>query len=176
MELVPLAPFDGNKILSLDEAKRVLRVRSNDENATIAALRDAAIQWIERHTRHGLSRRSWRWTTVCASPRLRPSFGPIAAVTGVTIVDGSGASVVVSDGGWASAMGTVELAGSVPWRSAQRISLTFDAGFEDPARDAPALMSAVGLLLMHLWDGGDADDVPGAVAMLCDSFRVPVLA
>lgn len=176
MELMPLAPFDGDQVLQLDAAKRFLRVRSNDEDTTIADLRNAAVQWIERYTRLGLSRRSWRWSTHCGLDRLRPSFGPITTVTNVTIIDHAGASLPVEIGGWSCAMGLVELTTSLPWRSARRIEVTFDAGFEDAAKEAPALMSAVRLLLLHLWDGGNADDVPGAVTMLCAPFRMPVLA
>lgn len=175
MELVPLAPFDGEAILPIAEAMQILRVDGNEQVA-VAATRDAAIDFVERHVRHGLSRRQWQWSVAGVRDALRPGMRPIHAVTAIDVIDHNDMTTSLVAGDWSFALGTVRIKPAPFWRSAQRIVVTFDAGFSDVTKEAAGLLSAVKLLMLHLWDGGDAGDAPSTVALLCNPFRTPVLA
>lgn len=174
MELMPLAPFDGEAILPIAAAMDFLRVGGN-EQASVVVTRDAAIDFVERHVRHALSRRTWQWSVAGAREMLRPGLRPIHAVTAIDVVDHDDMTASLVAGDWSWALGIVRIKPSV-WRDACRIVVKFDAGFTDVAKEAPALLNAIKLLMLHLWDGGDADDVPATVALLCNPYRTPVLA
>lgn len=175
MELVPLAPFDGEAILPIAEAMQILRVDDNEQVA-VAATRDAAIDFVERHVRHGLSRRQWQWSVAGACDALRPGMRPIHAVTAIDVVDHNDVTTSLMAGDWSFALGTLRIKPGPNWRDAQRIVVTFEAGFSDVAKEASGLLSAVKLLMLHIWDAGDADDVPATVVLLCNPYRTPVLA
>lgn len=175
MELMPLAPFDGEAILPIAEAMEFLRVGGN-EQASVVATRDAAIDFVERHVRHALSRRTWQWSVSGAREMLRPGLRPIHVVTTIDVVDHNDMTTSLVAEDWSCALGIVRIKPVLVWRAAHRIVVTFDAGFADVAKEAPALLNAVKLLMLHLWDGGDADDVPATVALLCNPYRTPVLA
>lgn len=186
MTLEPLAPLDGDAVLSLEDAKAFLRVDGEDENEVVGALRDAAVDWVERYTAKGLTRRAWVWTGAGFDTAMRLPFGPVAGVSAISYRDAAGAIVALDPADWLVAGGAVQRAGGYCWpvmrRAPGAVSVTFTAGYEDAARDAPALVSAVKLLLGNLYSNRSAvvvgtisSELPFAVTALCQAYRVPVI-
>lgn len=176
--LTPAAPFDGEAIVPLDLAREYLRRLDQDEDQTIQTLRDAAIRWVEKHTAHALTVRSFVWVTDRPSACLSPSIAPIRAITKVEVAGADRVWVEAAAGTWAAdAVGVVRLAANLSRSSAVRITL--DAGFDDPSVEASSFVSAVLALLAHLFTNrgnSDAGEVPSIVKLLCSVDRTPVIA
>lgn len=179
----------GDAILSLDACKLHLRVTHDSENELISALRDAAIEFVERYCGVKLgpvSGMTWRAESLPSDPSRSISLAvrPVTSVTAVAWQDGDGAAVegVPADYRISASGELLPLVGG-QWPSGVggSVVVTFDAGYA--AGEAPSsLLSAVKLMLGHLYlnreavvSSGMAGEVPLGVTALCSPFRQVII-
>lgn len=188
--LSPIAAGEGygDAILPLADAKAHLRleVDDSDDDALVGALRDAAIDAVEKLCGVRLGLTTGLVATFAAfADRLRMPVGPMAtvAVAGITYVDGDGAAVTMDAADWRLGAGGYLTAGSGlaggSWPSGARdVAVTFSAGY--PEGSVPgSLLMAVKLMLGHLYKNRDAvlatsliGELPLGVTMLCAPYQV----
>jgi uncharacterized phiE125 gp8 family phage protein len=182
------APLNGDAVLSLAAAKAQLRRTDADEDALIASLRDAAVDWVERDTGKALAPRQFVATFDGFAHRLRLPVGPVSAVASVQYLDGDGAQQTLATTGWRLAGDVLQAAAGAAWpatlwgAAAGAVTVTFTAGFA-AGHCPPGLLSAVKLLLTHLYTnrsavvtGTIATALPFTVQSLCDQHRTMALA
>ena len=182
-------PMDGEAVLPLDDAKDHLRVLSDDEDALIEILRDAAIDWVERHTGCALMVRTFEYSGTgfpCTGRSLPLPVRPVVSVEAVSYLDGAGAVIALAAPSFRIAQDSLNEAAGARWpvtlAGAGTVTVEFTAGFADIYADAPALVSAVKLLMGHLYryreaaiSGVSITEVPLGVTALCAPFRRMVL-
>lgn len=183
--LRPAAPFDGDGILPLSQAKLQLHVLHNDEDDLIAAMRDAAIDWVEGYTATGLSRRGWVWQAAGFTPELRLAMSPVVSIESIAYLGTGGAALALTAPDWRIVGNSVLAAAGRYWpyalAGAGAVTVSFTAGHADAAAEAPALIAAVQMLLAHLYRNreavlsGPSFEVPFGVRALCDVRRTPVI-
>lgn len=182
------APFPvgyGDAILPLGDCKMHLRVDGDDEDDLISALRDAAIDFVERYCSVKLMvTEGMEWVAtrfplhITTSVRLGVEpVREIAAVswlslTGETIERDPASLRITPRGDILPVIGT-----DWPAMVAGDVVIRFTAGY-DAGEAPPSLLSAVRLFLGHLYknreavvDSGDAGEVPFGVRQLCSPFR-----
>lgn len=186
-ELDPgLIPVDYDEgILSLDMAKAHLRVLDDDEDDLIAALRGAAIDMVERYTGLFLGRReAIVWTGDGFGARMTLGRGPKPSVIAFAYTALAGSTVLAADRYRVSAHGLIVPAHGLVWPTdgTGAVTITFDAGFTDVAREAPSLVTAVKLMLGTLFvnresvvTGVSAIEMPMGFKAMCDLHRMPVI-
>jgi uncharacterized phiE125 gp8 family phage protein len=184
-----LAPFDlpadyAEGIVSLADAKAHLSVEADETgfDDLIAALRDAAVDMVERYCGVYLAPRTGAvWSAECLPRRLRLPVRPVTAVTGFAYLDSAGdaaevdvATLRVGPGGE-----LLPLAG-VCWPAGNGFAVTFSAGYTATNRP-PALVQAVKMFIAHLFTNREAvvtgtitAEIPLGFQALCAQFR-PVL-
>ena len=183
---VPMPEGYGEALLSLEDCKAHLRVEGNDEDELVEALRDAAIEFVERYcgVKMGpVAGMVWRGEALFSRADLAHQDLGVWPVTGLVSVawkDGGGADV---DGDVAefrvTERGRLRRAVGGRWPSgiAGDMVVTFDAGF---AADEcpPSLLQATRLMLAHLYMNREAvivgqvsADAPLGVTALCAPFR-----
>lgn len=188
-ELAPFAKPDGygEGIVSVADAKAHLSIDAGvDEfDALIAALRDAAVDMVERYCGVRLSPcEDMVWKAEALPARLSLGVRPVTAVTEFTYLDSTGA-----EQSFAAANVRIAAGGELrpvpgqtwPAGIAAGIEITFNAGFDDSTRPAP-LVHAVKMFLAHLFlnreavvTGAIATDIPLGFQALCSPFRPVVL-
>lgn len=184
--LTALVPLDGEAVLALNAAKTFLRVDGDDQDELIAALRDAALDWVERHTARSFEARAWRWTTSGFDIALRLPIGPVVGVDAIEYLDIAGVPVALAEDRMIVRGGQVLTAAGFSWPATSvadaAVSVEFNAGLADPGDIPPALVAAAKLLLGHLFanretviTGTIATEVPFGVMTLCAPFRSPVI-
>ena len=187
-ELQPgILPVDyGEGILSLADAKAHCRVLGSHDDDLIAALRDSAVDLVEQMTNLYLARRTGlTWYGSGFGPRMVLGRGPATVVTGVSYIGEGGVVTPIATNGWQVAPGGRVLpAFGACWPADIEggVTIIFDAGFTDVAREAAGLVTAVRMMTAHLYDNRDAvvtgtiaTEVPLGVKALCASRRMPVL-
>ena len=179
---VPMPEGYGDRILPLEDCKAHLRVMNDSEDALIAVLRDAAIEYVERYCGVKLgpvTGMTWR-AEAFPSTGISLAVRPVKAVTSIAWQDGSAEAVVgdvadfrVSESGELLPV----VGGSWPPGVGGEIVVTFDAGYAEGAAP-PSLLHAVRLMLGHLWLNREAvvagpvsGEVPLGVSALCSPFR-----
>lgn len=182
--LMSAAPLDGEELLSLDDAKKHLRVDDDDDDALIEAFRDAAIDWVERYTAKALVKREFVWTASAFATPLRLTIEPIVTVDAVTYLSARGAEMIAVPVGLDVSGRDLRPIGDV-WPQAidgdGAVRVVLTAGYDADAVPA-ALKAAVMMLLGHLYRnreavviGVTAIEAPMGVTMLCAAYRTPVL-
>lgn len=182
---VPFPDGYGEALVSLDACKAHLRVTHDAENDLIRALRDAAIEYVERYCSVKLGPVTGMvWTSerlpVSAGERISLGAWPVSDVTAISWRDGDGTVVEGEVADYrVSAKGELRpvVGGAWPSGVAGDVSVTFDAGFA--ADGAPSsLLAAVRLMLGHLYMNreavvatGASGEVPLGVTALCAPFR-----
>lgn len=175
----------GESILSLVAAKAHLRVVEDDDDDLIAALRDSAVDMVERYCSLYLARRTGLvWTGSGFSGRMHLGRGPDAVVDSVAYTGPSG-SVALTTADWRLSVGSRLLpafGGAWPADCRGAVTVTFSAGYEDVERQAPSLIAAVKMALTQLYDlrsavvtGTIINELPFGVRAICDAVRMPVL-
>jgi len=181
----------GDGLLSLEACKQHLRVDDADddsEDLLILALRDAAIEYVERYCAVKLAPvagLTWRAEGLPhgGSGYIDLAVRPVTGITGIGWLDSAGAEVAGAPGNYRfEASGRLRPAPSLHWPSgvAGGVVVTFDAGY--PAGEAPPmLLAAVRMMLGHLYLNREAvivgtisGEAPLGVTALCSAFR-PVL-
>lgn len=182
---VPMPEGYGDAILSVPDCKAHLRVLHDSEDELIAALRDAAIEYVERYCGVKLgpvTGLTWRSQLLPANPHFSISLAvrPVTSVTGITWQDGDGAKVVgdvvefrVSESGELRPL----VGGSWPTGVSGEVTVTFNAGYA-AGQAPPSLLQAVKLMLGHLYMNREAliasslsSETPLGVTALCAPFR-----
>ena len=185
----PYADGYGEALLSIGECKAHLRVTHDAEDDLIRALRDAAIEYVERFCSVKLgpvtgmvwSAEGWPG---CPSARISLGVWPVSAITAVRWRDADGATVDGVPGDYrVSGKGELRLASSGlawPTNSYGPVDVTFDAGYAEGSAPS-ALLVAVRLMLGHLYmnreavvNSGASGEVPLGVSSICALFR-PVM-
>ena len=172
------APIDGPAILPNALIDQHIKP-GDDQAALMDAFRLTALGWVERHTSHSLKRR--RWVAVYNGfdnmPRLPRE--PVRNVVSVSYVDRNG-GMVDGDGLWRLSGAQIVPAPNARWPEtadcSDAVTITFEAGYDDVASEAPALQIAALLMMLHLYVGGSLKDVPDTVTLLLDTqYRTPVI-
>lgn len=179
--------------VTLDEAKRHLRVDASDEDALIAGLIVTARTRLEEHCERAFVTQTWRlslsgWPGDAWLLLPRPQ---LLTVTSVTYVDSADATqtvssadyVVVTDG----EPGSVVLKSTASWPSAELqvglpVRVTYTCGYGATALSVPApLRAALLLLVAHLFENRESvtaqnlKEAPQAVEWLAEPYRVTYL-
>lgn len=171
--------------LSLDDAKRFLRVEHDDDDATIAALIAAARSHVEALTRRALMTQSWRFVRDHwpEDGRIRLRTGPLQALAAARVIDAEGNAAALDAGLFVVDRAADTLA-ALPWAlpapgRAAGIELDVTLGFGTAAGDVPdVLRHAIRLLLAHWYEnrglvgiGQSVAMMPPTVAAMLTSFR-----
>lgn len=128
--------------LTVEELRDHLRIETADEDVRLAAIIQAARQWVESHTGRQLMPATWRlYLDVLCAPIVLPK-PPLRSVSSITYVDLDGATqtlaaseyqVIQPTGPWAGPA-TIVPAYQVTWpipRDQRRaVSVTFSAGYD----------------------------------------------
>lgn len=142
----------------------------------VGALRNTAIDWIERRTGKSMERRAWTATFDGRNQSFRLPRGPVVSIASILCSGASGAPIDVTLLG--TILGDVVRVALPSYCSdGTGIIVQFVAGYASVAAEAPSLQIAAVMLLRHLYDGGTTDEVPATVLSLVDDpFRTPVIA
>lgn len=186
---IPMPEGYGDDILSVEVCKAHLRVEHDSEDDLIEALRDAAIEYVERYcgvklgAQTGLTWRAERLPSSTSAP-VDLALQPVTQITAIEWEDSDGAAVAGEVADYrVSSRGLLRPAVGKSWPSgvAGEVVVTFDAGYaadETP----PSLLHAVRLMMGHLYMNreavvttGMAGEVPLGVAALCGPFRPVVI-
>jgi uncharacterized phiE125 gp8 family phage protein len=176
-------PIDGEAVLSLDDAKAQLRVLHSDEDALIEALRDAAIDWVERYCSISFAPRAFVWTGSGFADPIRLPVAPVIAVQSVSYRDRAGADVALAGSAWRWSKDWLRPAVGAPWPVTEAgpgaVTVNFTAGYADALAEAPGLIAAVRMLLGNLYkfresaiSGVSVSEVPMGVTALCAPYRM----
>lgn len=166
--------------ISLEDAKRQLRVLSTDEDAFITSAIVDARGWIENYTGLVLTRREVVEVLPCFGAQL--STWPIASIDAVTYFDTDGQEVILQEAEYFAQIArrpAYLTAGGWPTvRDGSPIEVTMTAGFATPdavSAFSPNLLRAMRILVAGFFSdreaGGLAGDVEIAAKRLCRSFR-----
>lgn len=109
MTLRRLTPINGDAVLPLADAKQQCRVLHNDEDALIAALRDAAIAHVEKLSGIALAPADFEWST----RRYTESELPMRPVTAVTATEADGITTATFTAGIATPADAPDLIAAV---------------------------------------------------------------
>lgn len=171
-------------LITLEDAKRQVRLEldDTDDDVLLADLIGRAIAWVEDFTGQSLSPRE----IVEQHPdlaHLALDAWPVRAVDKIEYLDPAGARVTLDPASYrvAALVRPVQVhpAGASGWpatlRASDAVTVTMQAGYDDPARVDTMLRSAALLILSGLYkdreDGGISEGAVKAAQMLCNSFR-----
>ena len=176
--LIPLDPANGEPILPIADLKARIRVLHSSEDADIERMRDQAIDFIERYTGVALSRRSFQYLDKQFCRAVVVPVGPVYEVTAIAYDDSAGSEVNLTDADWRVGAGAILPAPGQRWPYSSgdpgSVRITFTAGLEDAAEQAPLLIAAVEVAVAALFDNREAPNWTAAMN-LADSYRMPGL-
>lgn len=183
----PMADGYGESVLPLADARAHVRAEGEDEDALVEALRDAAVEFVERWCSVKLQPSEgqvWRGEGFpgAVSRGLELGVGPPIAITSVAWLDADGAPVTGTVGDFRIGLHRrlfPAIAGQWPSGVGGGVEIEFSAGFESVP---PALLSAVKLMFAHLWlhreavvTGTISGEMPLGVEALCAPFRAVLI-
>lgn len=173
-----LAPANGEVILPLAELKQRIRQIDDFEDADIGRMRDQAIDWVERYTGIALSRRQFEYADRQFCRRMMLPMGPLVKVDTITYNDTNGAPVALTEADWRIGGGAVFTAAGKRWPASigddGSVRITFTAGLEDAAAEAPMLIAAVCVGVAQLF--ADRENPNWEPVRNCaDHYRMPGL-
>lgn len=173
--LTPLAPFVGETILPMADARAHLRLTADDtfHDDAVESARDAAIGWVEGYTGHSLQEREFLWqldqfTTVVSLP-----IGPVDSAE-ISYYDGTGTDLVIEAADFYLGNNKLTPAINAAWPYADGrpggVRITVTAGYA-LADDIPAhLLAAVKLAMAAFFENRTDPDLSGAMRV-ADQFR-----
>lgn len=175
----PAAPLDGAALLPDALVDQYVKPGA-DQMLLLAAFRLTALGWVEGHTAQSLMRRRWVATYDGFANVMRLPREPVRSIVSLAYFDQAGNPTSV-DGLWRIVGSQLLPAVGTTWPATgdrgSAVRVTFEAGYDDVATEAPALQIAALLLMKHLFDGGSIEDVPATVTLLLDAqYRTPVIA
>lgn len=176
--LTPLAPFDGDTIIPLADARVQLNLTDDDDfhDAKVTDARDAAINWAENYTGRSLQERDFLWTvdrfcTVMVSP-----IGPVNDAA-ISYYDSDGTDTEVDAADFYIGNNRLMAASSTAWPSPDGrpggVRITLTAGYAAAEDIPPYLMASVKLAMTAMFEDRANPDLNGAMRA-ADQFR-PIL-
>lgn len=173
--LMPLAPFDGDTILPMEDAKEHLNLTDSDtfHEGNVEAARDAAIGWVEGYTGRSLQERDFLWpinqfTTVLAAP-----IGPVTSAV-IEYYDGDGTNLTIDEADYYLGNDKITSAINAAWPYADGrpggVRITLTAGYALAGDIPPHLIAAVKLAMSAFFDNRSDPDLTGAMRV-ADQFR-----
>lgn len=176
--IMPAAPLNGAAVLPDALVDQYVKPAA-DQAALLNAFRMTALTWVEGHTKRSLVRRRWVAMFNGFADVMRLPCEPVRSVVSLGYFNQAGISTS-GDGLWRLSDAYILPAGNTSWPAAadcrDAVQVTFEAGYDDVASEAPALQVAALLLMKHLFDGGSIEDVPATVTLLLDAqYRTPVI-
>ena len=182
-----IAPLDGEAVLSLATVKVHLKVEDDGEDLLIGAFRDAALDWVERHTGKSLAVRGWEVTFDRFEDRLRLPREPVSAVTAVGYLEANGNAAALAMDRWRLAGASVVAGAAGTWPLSiagdAAVTVSFAAGYVNAKAEAPGLIAAALMVVGHLFrnredviTGTIATSIPFGAVKLCEAYRTPVFA
>ncbi len=176
--------------VSLADAKAHLRIDGTDDDSTLTAYLDAALNYVEIETRQCLCTRDFL-LSLDDFPQerfIKMPRPPLQAVSSVTYTDAAGAQQTLDPSTYivdaVSMPGRIVLKPTQSWpqtdHSANCVQVMFTAGYGTEAADVPAgLLQTVKLYAGHLYENREAatdrriDAVPLAVDSLIQQAMFP---
>lgn len=159
--------------LSLAEARLFLRLDGTEENTLVDRLIVTVREAAEQYLRRSLITRTLAVSFDGYVPDAVPlPMGPVAAVTGVTLISRSGESAALTEAAY-----RLDVAGRVVFSTipaAHRVRIVYTAGYGAEAEDVPAAIRQ-GMLahLARLFDArGEATAMPADALALLSPYRV----
>ncbi|MBB2819001.1 head-tail connector protein [Rhizobium phaseoli] len=174
----------ASPVVSLEEAKRHLRVLHDDDNADIEAFIAAAIAAIEGPNGIGiaLSPQTWRMSLDHFPCEIVIPLGPVTAVTSVAYTDAAGSPATVSGLRYDLDSSPLRIwpARDTTWPTIYcepgAVKVTFVCGY---ATLPPDLRAAILLLVGHFYERREAVttdlkavDLPMGVSSILERYRV----
>jgi uncharacterized phiE125 gp8 family phage protein len=173
--LTPLAPFDGETILPLADAKVQLNIaaESTFHDDAVTDARDAAVGWCEGYSGKSLQERDFLWIVDQFKSVMSLPIGPATAAT-ISYYDNDGVDTEVDAADFYLGNDNLSAAISATWPSADGrpggVRITVTAGYALPADIPPYLLSSVKLATAAMFENRSNPDLSGA--MRCaDQFR-----
>lgn len=178
--LTPLAPFDGDTILPLADAKEHLRLTDSDtfHDASAEAARDDAIAWFEDYASVSLEERQFLWTEGSFADPMRLPRRPVTEIDGISYYDEDGTDTALVEADWYFGDNALAPAAGTSWpcTSGQpgNVRVTFTAGYETAADIPLNAMRAIKLALSAYFENRSSPDLKVA-QWHADMFRAMVL-
>lgn len=178
--LTPLAPFDADAILSLEDARTQLRLTEDDtfHEPRLIAARKSAIAWTERFTKLSLQERQWQWTTDYFTSRIALPIGPVTAIDGISYYDRDGVDTDLVEADWYFGNNVIVAATGTAWPYANGfpggVRVTFTAGYATADDIDGDLLEVVKLAMSAFFENSTAPDMAGAIRQ-ANLIRVPSL-
>lgn len=155
MTLTRVTALDGDTIIPLADAKAHLDIEDSDDDAMVAAWRDAAIAETEMLSGLALSEAQYLWTLPRFSPSIDLPMGPVVSVDSVDYIDGDGGEVTYAGARLVGSRVYPAVLGSWPTAYGY-VGVTFTAG-PAPADKKAHLIAAAKIKLSILEDRGRSD-------------------
>jgi uncharacterized phiE125 gp8 family phage protein len=177
--LTPLAPFDGETILPLADARVQLNLTADDDHHddAVTSSRDLAIGWLEGYASVSLQERDWLWVLDQFSTVIELPRGPLSDVPEVKYYDGDGTDLTIDAADYSFGRNRLVAAVGAAWPYANGypggVRVTFTAGFAT-ADDIPLnLMASLKLATTAFFENRSNPDLRVAM-MMADQMR-PIL-
>lgn len=173
--LTPLAPFDGDTILPLADARVQLRLTADDDfhDDAVEASRDAAIGWVEGYTGRSLQERDFLWAINQFCPVVSLPIGPVTEAV-VEYYDGDGTDLTIDEADYYLGNDKLTPAINAAWPYADGrpggVRLTLTAGYALTDDIPPHLMAAVKLAMTAFFENRSDPDLTSAMRV-ADQFR-----
>jgi uncharacterized phiE125 gp8 family phage protein len=173
--IYPLAPFDGDTILPLADARVQLRLTADDtfHDDAVKASRDAAIGWAEGYTGHSFQEREFLWVANQFMPVLCLPIGPATSVD-ISYYDGDGADLTIDAADFYLGNDKLTPAINAAWPFADGrpggVRITITAGYATADDIPPHLLAAVKLAMTAFFENRADPDLTGAMRV-ADQFR-----
>jgi uncharacterized phiE125 gp8 family phage protein len=155
----------ATELLTLEEAKRHLRVYSSDLDDEVAALIAAARDDCERETGRTFRTavtRTWK-TDEWFCEAWKPPFPPLLGITSITYFDADNASqtlassnyhVVLSTDGRGEVVWATDAVLPIVYDRPDAITVTFTTGYASASVVPPVALQAMKVKLTELWGAG----------------------
>jgi uncharacterized phiE125 gp8 family phage protein len=176
--LTALAPFDGETILPMADARAHLNLTADDthHDDAVEGARDAAISWAESYTGRSLQERDFLWQVDQFQSVLSLPIGPAtSAVVEYYDSDGADTEIDAADFYLGNDRLTAALNASWPYADGRPggVRVTITAGYALPADIPFNLMATVKLAMTAFFENRSNPDLAGAMRV-ADQIR-PVL-
>ena len=172
--LLAITSTPAGELLTLEEAKRHLRVYGSDLDDEITALIRAARDDCERETNRTLRAAVTRTGKLCSwwSGSLTLPFPPLLNVTGITYYDSANVSQTLAASNY-HVLTSTDSVGRLEWSTTatlpslytrpDAITVTFTTGYSDLDSVPPVAVQAMKVKLTELWGTGSESEMRAAV-------------
>lgn len=171
--------------LTLTEAKRHLAVQSDDDDAHLSRLIDAATAWVESYTGRALITQTWTYTLDEFPPCIVLPRPRLQSVSSLKYIDSDGTQQTWTSSNYRvtsfSDPAVVEPAYNTSWPTirtvVEAIEIEFICGYGDDPDDVPENIRHAIALIIGEWDENregmsNMRETPNAARMLLNGFKV----